>query len=199
MVLPEEGSRSLSEGIPKKEYGSGVEFKYLSFRLMGYNKDKLEQDPNPIALVVLASQEKERAKQRGEKFDAKRYLVRNLYERGYKREEVEGLFQFIDWVLQLSDEEEKLIWEEIKELEEVKSMPYVTSVERIGRKIGREEGLLEDRREMILEALDERFGEIPFFVSEAVNRIEDRDVLKSLLRCAVRSASLEEFREALTE
>ncbi|MBU1614835.1 hypothetical protein KJ693_05915 [bacterium] len=201
-----------------KTYGSGVEFRYLSFRLMDYDKDKLEQDPNPIALVVLASQEKERAKQRGEKFNAKRYLVRKLYERGYKRDEIKGLFEFIDWVLQLSGEEEDLIWEEIKELEEVKKMPYITSVERIGMKKGREQGLqegmqqgiqqgmqqgiqqglLEEGREMILEALDERFKEIPSFISNAVNRIEDRDLLKSLLRCAVRCASLEEFNRHLT-
>ncbi|MDI6794947.1 MAG: hypothetical protein QME81_19115 [bacterium] len=72
-------------------------------------------------------------------------------------------------------------------------MPYVTSVERIGRRIGRKEGF----REMILEALDERFGEVPFFVSEAVNRIEDRDILKFLHRCAVQCISLEEFERAL--
>jgi len=194
-VTEEEGRYEL------KAYGSGVEFLYLSFKLMGYKKDKLAQDPNPIALVVLASQEKERAKRKGEKFDAKRYLVRKLYERGYKREEVKALFKFIDWVLQLSDEEESLIWEEIKELEEVKKMPYVTSVERIGRREGLQQGLqrglLEDGREMILEALDERFGEAPFFVSEAVNRIEDRDVLKLIHRRAIRCASLAEFEQAL--
>ncbi|MDI6791482.1 MAG: hypothetical protein QME81_01250 [bacterium] len=190
-VTEEEGRYEL------KAYDSGVEFRYLSFKLMDYKKDKLAQDTNPIALVVLASQEKERAKQKGGKFNAKLYLIRKLYERGYKREEVEALFKFIDWVLQLSDEDEELIGEEIKQLEEVKKMPYVTSVERIGIKKGIQQGLLEDGREMISEALDERFGEVPFFVSDAVNRIEDRDVLKSLLRRAIRCASLEEFERAL--
>ncbi|MEW5767767.1 MAG: hypothetical protein AB1797_09100 [bacterium] len=192
-----------------KTYGSGVEFQYLSFRLMDYNKDKLEQDSNPISLVVLASQEKERAKQKEEKFDTKRYLVRKLYERGYQREKVEGLFQFIDWVLQLSDEEELLIWEEIKKLEEVKKMPYVTSVERIGMKIGREEGMkigreegmgigmLAEGREMVLEALDVRFNEVPTFIANVVNQIEDISLLKSLLRSAVQCTSLEEFEQAL--
>jgi hypothetical protein len=50
---------------------------------------------------------------------------------------------------------------------------------------------------MILEALDERFGEAPSFISNAVNQIEDRDMLKFLLRHAIRSASLEEFKQAL--
>ena len=181
-----------------KAYGSGVDFRYLTFRLMDYDREKLLNDPNPIAIVVLASQEREHAKRRGDKFNAKRYLIRKLYERGYGRDEIRALFEFIDWVLQLSDYEEKIIWEEIKELEEVKGMPYITSVERIGMERGLQQGLLEDGREMILEALDERFGEeVPSFISNAVNQIENRDTLKSLLRYAIRCVSLEEFKQAL--
>jgi hypothetical protein len=185
-----------------KAYGSGVDFRYLCFKLIDYDREKLLNDPNPIAIVVLASQERERAKQRGDRFNAKRYLIRRLYEREYNRNEIRELFEFIDWVLQLSDYEEDLIWEEVKELEEVKGMPYITSVERIGMRKGMEkglqQGLLEDGREMILEALDERFGEeVPSFISNAVNQIENRDTLKFLHRYAIRCASLEEFKQAL--
>jgi len=188
-----------------KAYGSGVDFRYLCFRLMDHDKDKLLKAPNPIAIVVLASQESERAKQRGDKFNAKLYLIRQLYERGYGKDEIRELFEFIDWVLQLSDKEEDLIWEEVKELEEVKGMPYITSVERIGMRKGMEkglqqglqQGLLEDGREMVLEALDERFDEISNEISNAVNQIEDRDRLKFLLRYAIRCASLEEFNREL--
>ena len=51
-------------------------------------------------------------------------------------------------------------------------------------------------REMILEELD-RFGEVPSIISSVVNQIEDKDLLKSFLRCAIRCASLEEFKQAL--
>ena len=74
-------------------------------------------------------------------------------------------------------------------------MPYITSVERIGM----ERGLLEDGREMVLEALDERFGEVPSFIYTAVNQIEERDTLKFLHRRAIRCASLEEFKQTLDE
>lgn len=99
--------------------------------------------------------------------------------------------------MQLNDEEEKLIWEEIKELEGVKKMPYVTSVERIGRAEGLQQGLLEDGRMMVAEALDERFGKIPSTISNVVNQIKDRDVLKFLLRQVIRCNSMEEFKQAL--
>ena len=62
---------------------------------------------------------------------------------------------------------------------------------------GIEKGLLEDSREMVLEALDERFGKVPNDVSNAVTNIEDRDKLKSLLRQAIRCVSMEEFRKSL--
>ena len=187
----------IDEKYELKSYGSGVEFRYLSFRLMDYDKERLEQDSNPIAIVILASQEKERARQKDEKFNIKLYLIRKLYDKGYEKDEIKGLFEFIDWVMQLNDEEEKLIWEEIKELEGVKKMPYVTSVERIGRAEGLQQGLLEDGRMMVAEALDERFGKIPSTISNAVNQIKDRDVLKFLLRQVIRCNSMEEFKQAL--
>ena len=188
-----------------KSHGSGVEFRYLSFRLMDYNKERLEQDSNPIAIVILASQEKERAKRKGEKFNTKLYLIRKLYDKGYRKDEIKGLFEFIDWVLQLSNEEENLIWEEIRELEEVGKMPYVTSVERIGIAKGLQQGLqqglcqgsLEEGRAMIAEALDERFGKITPAISNTVNQVKDRDVLKFLLRQVIRCNSIEEFKQVL--
>jgi len=198
MAILTGSEKGTGEGIFElKAYGSGVDFRYLPFRLTDYDRDDLENNPNPIAIVVLASQEKERAKQKGEMFNAKRYLIRKLYERGYGRDEIIGLFEFIDWVLQLSDEEEDIVLEEVKQLEEVKKMPYVTSAERIGRRKGLQQGFLEEGRGMILEALDERFGEVSSFVSIAVNQIEDRNLLRYLLRRAIRCASLEEFEQAL--
>ncbi|MBU0470467.1 MAG: Rpn family recombination-promoting nuclease/putative transposase, partial [Nanoarchaeota archaeon] len=61
-----------------------------------------------------------------------------------------------------------------------------------GMQQGMQQGLLEEGREMILEALDERFNEVPSFIFNAVNQTKDRDVLKFLLRRAVRCTSLEE-------
>jgi len=46
-------------------YSSGVVFEYLSFGLMSYSQSELEKSDNPIAMVVLTSQEKEMAKRKG--------------------------------------------------------------------------------------------------------------------------------------
>jgi len=44
---------------------------------------------------------------------------------------------------------------------------------------GLQQRSLEEGRMMILEALDERFGKIPYSISNAIHQMKDRDVLKS--------------------
>lgn len=178
--------KSLSKGrFEFKAYGSGVDFKYLSPRLMDYDKSKLEQDNNPIALVILASQEAELAKKKGKAFDIKRRLIRMMYERGYKRDDIIAIFEFIDWVITLDDKDEELIRDEIERLEEVNKMPYITSIERIGMKKG--------SKDAILDILDERFGNVPLEIINHINSIKNDKKLKSLLRFAVRCNSIDEF------
>ncbi len=172
---------------------------------MDYERDQLLADENPMAVVVLAAQERERFRRRGDRFNAKWYLIRRLYEKGYSRAEITSLFKFIDWVIRLSDDEEIRLWDEIKTLEEEHKMPYVTSIERIGiakgMEEGREQGLQQGARQegqqMVLDALEERFGELPETVSDAIRQIQDQEQLRLLLRQAIRSTSLEEFQSSL--
>jgi hypothetical protein len=71
-------------------------------------------------------------------------------------------------------------------------MPYVTSIERIGKKEGKNEG----RKEGILEVLDERFGSVPLDIIDDINDIENDKKLKELLRFAVSCSSIDEFRQS---
>ena len=95
--------------------------------------------------------------------------------------------------IRLNDAEEIRLWDELKTLEEVNKMPYITSVERIGRA----EGAQLEGQQMLLDALDERFGELPDTVSAAIHQIQYLAQLRLLHRQAIRSASLEEFQRAL--
>jgi len=86
---------------------------------------------------------------------------------------------------------------EVPQFEEEEHMPYVTSVERFGMQKGFEQGQLQATREMLLEAVATRFGEVPQDVTAAVQRLETRETLRGLLRQALTCASLETFRDAL--
>jgi hypothetical protein len=187
---------SLENRYELEAYGSHLLFEYPTFRIMDYDSEELERSDNPIALAVLISQEKERAERRGDKFNTKLRLIRLLYSKGYVKEDIIGLLEFLDWSLQVTEEEEVLIWEEIKKMEDDK-MPYVTSWERIAIKEGIKEGALITGREMILELLEERFGSISYDILDIVNKIDDSAKLREYHRYAARCNSINEFKSLL--
>lgn len=78
---------------------------------------------------------------------AKLALVRRLYERGYTREQIIGLFRFIDWTMWLPGELDRSFWQHVRQDEEARGMPYITSVERIGMQRGLEQGLEQGLRQ----------------------------------------------------
>ena len=62
---------------------------------------------------------------------------------------------------------------------------------------GREKGLQEGRQEDILRILEVRFEDIPLTLKELIERIDDVELLGSLLVQAVKTSSLGEFESAL--
>lgn len=121
----------------------------------------------------------------------KLYLTKQLYEKGYQREDIINLFHFIDWVMRLPEELENSFWEEVTEYEENKKMPYVTSVEQRGIQKGIREGILEG-----IEALLEvKFGAESNKLLPEISQIQDVDVLRAILAGVKTKNTLEEIRE----
>jgi flagellar biosynthesis/type III secretory pathway protein FliH len=103
----------------------------------------------------------------------------------------------------------------------MRAMPYITSIERMGREeglqagrqeglqAGRQEGLrkgreqgrelgrVESLREGILDVIEARFGQAPEGIRARVSAAEDTRRLKAWHRLAVTSATLREFELAL--
>jgi hypothetical protein len=75
-------------------------------------------------------------------------------------------------------------------------MPHITLFEELALKEGRQEGILQNGREAIIDVLDTRFGQVPESVRERINAIGSEPTLKNLLRQAARASSLEEFQSA---
>jgi hypothetical protein len=145
---------------------------------------------NPFAAVVMAHLQTQATKRRPEvRLEWKLRLVKGLYEKGFSREHVLEMFRLIDWMMRLPEELEQGFKQEVDRYEEARMARYVTSVERLAMREGREEGL----REAILDLVRDRFGEAPQPVAEAVGRISDHEQLKSFIRLAARAGSLDEF------
>ncbi len=69
----------------------------------------------------------------------------------------------------------------------------------LAMKEGEEMGMLKDAREMVMEALTERFVAVPADIREKVHSFGQHDLLKQLLRHAIRSSDIKEFRAVLSK
>ena len=120
-----------------------------------------------------------------------------LYERHFSREQILNLYRFIDWLMVLPELLSKKFNTQHKEYEEDRKMPYITTAERIGREEGRQEGMLAEAREMVLEALDIKFNTVPGDMQSIINALNNRVLLKKLHRSAIQSKDIQEFRKII--
>ena len=156
-ILADEDPGWEPESYEHTLHGTKVSFGYRTVKIWEYNGrwTELEQDSNPFALVVMAHLKTKATRgDATERLAWKVKLIRQLYERGYEREDVLELFRFIDWLLVLPEEMTKSFRQRIEEIEQESKMKYVTSIERLGRQEGRQEGL----RDVVLAQLEEKFG-----------------------------------------
>ena len=82
---------------------------------------------------------------------------------------------------------------ELKEMEEVKRVPYITSIEEFAKK----EGMLENAQESVIDAIETRFDEVPEDMAKQIREMKDLNILKNLLKKAIKSETLDEFRTVL--
>jgi len=78
-------------------------------------------------------------------------------------------------------------------------MRYVTSIERLAKEEGIEEGMLQKAREDVIKILQTRFGVAPSTVVEVINGIGNHSLLETLFTNSITIASIEEFQQLLNE
>ena len=107
-----------------------------------HDMDSLLAHSNPFALVTAASLATRTTK--GDpvaRYEIKRKLVRLLYDKGWDKQQVIDLFAVIDWMMWLPEHLLQQLRQEIRRIEEVNTMRYVTSIEQLGRQEGWQEGI----------------------------------------------------------
>ncbi len=169
-------------------WGTTLTLTYSAVKLLDYQERfaELEQQRNPFAIIVRAHLGTLATRHQGQqRLQIKLSLVRELYKHGYSVEEARNIFRFIDWLLTLPPILEQPFVDAVKTYEEGTTMPFITSVERIGREeglqIGREEGLQIGLRNGIRLALDLKFGDAGLALLPELARITDPTVLETVL------------------
>jgi len=138
-------------------FGCKNTFRFPVVNLMDYTKKlkALEKDSNPFAIVVMAHLHTQTTRNDYKRRRlAKIKIIRHLYHKNYSKQDVINLFRFIDWIMRLPENDEKLFWQELTEIEEEQKMRYVTSVE----KIGFERGATNARIELLSRQIVKKFG-----------------------------------------
>ncbi|HZU36343.1 MAG TPA: hypothetical protein VFA18_10570 [Gemmataceae bacterium] len=186
-------------------WGCRLAFEFPVVKLLDRAADlpALEAEPNPFAAFVLAHLLAQQTRQDPERRRVwKVRLIRGLYERGLGAEDIRRLFRLVDWLMELPPALEQQMRHELQQYEEEKQMPYISSIERIGREEGRQEGRLEGRQEGRTEgllrgietALALRFGEAGVRLLPEVRLLHDPDRLEAILTQIPTVATPEDLR-----
>jgi len=122
--------------------GFRVEIEYPIAKLLDFDESKLQASDNPIAIVGVAYLwTKATRNDPAERLRHKLELVGRLLEKGYEESLADDIFRLLDWMMVLPDAAERQFREQVRTLKEKDNMRYVTSIERLAREEGLEEGL----------------------------------------------------------
>lgn len=86
---------------------------------------------------------------------------------GYDRTDILELYRFIDWLIELPEPLEVIFQQELAQYEGEGPMRYVSTIERQGIELGKQEL----GRSLILRQLTRRIGELPDSTIEHINQL----------------------------
>jgi len=111
------------------------------------------------------------------RYSIKFALTRRLHDKGLSRDAILNLYRFMDWVLSLPKDLEIRYNLDIKQLEEERSVNYITSAERIGMEKGYEQGMLQGEHKLLILQLKQKF---PSISENYLKRVEQEQNEKKL-------------------
>jgi hypothetical protein len=103
---------------------------------------RLADSTNPFAIVTQAHLATRATRNDPQsRYEAKWTLVKDLYRRGWTRQQVIDLLKILDWMMRLPKELALELRHNLSTLEEEMNKPYVTSFERLAIEQGMEQGM----------------------------------------------------------
>jgi hypothetical protein len=172
-------------GAYKEElWGSSIEMRFPIIKLIDYKSriQELEASNNPFASVILAQLATLDKQSPEAKLTSKMNLIKRLYTRNWKREDIMTLLTFLDWVFALPDKFELECRKLIGILEEEMKVDYVTSFERMGIEKGLQQGLQQGVQQgesaLLLRQLEHKFMVIPENYRHKIEQADQNSLLK---------------------
>jgi len=172
-------------------WGCETLLRFPTVKLVDYEVrwQELEASRNPFAVMVMAHL-KTRATRKDpeERLRWKLSLMKGLYKKGFKRQDVLELSRFIDWLLVLPDAFGQRFHDRLKEYEANMGTPYITSIERSGIAKGIEQGIEQGlargraaERALLRRQARSRFGETcAGQLEQLIEAVDDPDRLADI-------------------
>lgn len=191
-------------------WGCRSSLHFPTIKLLDYQErwPQLENNLNPFAVMVMAHlRTKASRNDPKNRLQYKLTLVKQLYERGYQRQDILELFRFIDWLLRLPEELEQQFKLQLSEYEAAMSRPYITSIERHGHQQGLAQGLeqgleqgqLLHAHRSVITILEARFGKLANDLRQSLESLQNLNKLDDLLKAAATADSLATFQNTFIE
>ncbi len=163
-------------------WGWSQRMTFLPVKLLEYaNREaELEAESNPFARIVLAHLKALETRRDPEARRLWKFrLVRGLFERGFKAEDVRQLFRLIDWLMELPQPLEEIFLDEVEQLKEERRMPFIGTPERVGIR----RGML-----LVIESmLRDIFGEEGVQLLPEIKNLEDADKYLLMLEATLKA------------
>jgi hypothetical protein len=135
-ILGDERDSWRPQPFEEELWGCRVNFEFPIVKLLDYAPRwaELEESRNPFAIAVMAHlKTKETKRDAVARKEWKFRLTRQLYEQGYERQDILNLFGFLDWLMELPEGLKQAFRNELEQYEQENKMPYMTSIEQMGR------------------------------------------------------------------
>ncbi len=124
-------------------WGTTIEIIFPIIKILDYEDriSELEASNNPFAAIILAQLATMKKEKPIAKLKTKIALSKQLYAKGWKKQDLLALFKFLDWVIALPPTLELAYTQTIEKIEEAHKMTYVSTAERVGMRKGEQLGI----------------------------------------------------------
>lgn len=175
--------------------GCKMRFEFPTVKLLDFSMDELRRNPNPLSLVVMAQLRANRAPfGSGERYQRLFAMVRELYARGLKGDEIRSLYELLDWVLKLTARQALQFQEELAHYEQELGEVHISSIQRLGLEEGlekgMEQGLEQGLEQALLTVLETRFGAVTDDLRAQICNLDSPEILLKLTGTAATASTL---------
>jgi Domain of unknown function (DUF4351) len=162
-ILGDDSPNWRPNSFQDSRWGCSLSFEFPIVKLLDYEADweSLEHNENPFAIVTMAHLKTKATHNDPESRKAWKFrLTTMLYERGYKKQDILELYNFLDYMMTLPESLSQQFDLELEAFEETKKMKYVSTLERRILARAEAEAEVKQARSMVKRQLTRRFDEL---------------------------------------